>query len=73
MEFYPMIFKVYFNEVFNSFSEAKYPIKKIKEVLENIKTGSTPHQKLNPYSKNDGFVFLRNTNLKKISDRFEQH
>ena len=33
MEFYPMIFKVYFNEVFNSFSEAKYPIKKIKEVL----------------------------------------
>ena len=65
MEFYPMIFKVYFDEVFNSFSEAKYPIKKIKEVLENIKTGSTPHQKLNPYSKNDGFVFLRNTNLKK--------
>ena len=50
MEFYPMIFKVYFDEVFNSFSEAKYPIKKIKEVLENIKTGSTPHQKLNPYS-----------------------
>ena len=65
MEFYPMIFKVYFNEVFKSFSEAKYPIKKIKEVLENIKTGTTPHQKLNPYSKNDGFVFLRNTNLKK--------
>ena len=65
MEFYPMIFKVYFNEVFNSFSEAKYPIKKIKEVLENIKTGTTPHQKLNPYSENEGIIFLRNTNLKK--------
>ncbi|MBC5838248.1 restriction endonuclease subunit S [Flavobacterium muglaense] len=63
--FDPYFNKVYFNEVFKSFSEAKYPIKKIKEVLENIKTGTTPHQKLNPYSENDGFVFLRNTNLKK--------
>lgn len=63
--FDPHFNKVYFNEVFKSFSEAKYPIKKIKEVLENIKTGTTPHQKLNPYSENDGFIFLRNTNLKK--------
>lgn len=63
--FDPHFNKVYFNEVFKSFSEAKYPIKKIKEVLENIKTGITPHQKLNPYSENEGIVFLRNTNLKK--------
>lgn len=63
--FDPHFNKVYFNEVFKSFSKAKYPIKKIKEVLENIKTGTTPHQKLNPYSENEGIVFLRNTNLKK--------
>ena len=63
--FDPHFNKVYFNEVFKSFSKAKYPIKKIKEVLENIKTGTTPRQKLNPYSENEGIVFLRNTNLKK--------
>ena len=63
--FDPHFNKVYFQEVFKSFSKAKYPIQKIKEVLENIKTGTTPHQKLNPYSENDGMVFLRNTNLKK--------
>lgn len=63
--FDPHFNKVYFNEVFKSFSKAKYPIKKIKEVLENIKTGTTPNQKLNPYSENEGIVFLRNTNLKK--------
>lgn len=63
--FDPHFNKVYFNEVFKSFADAKYPFKKIKEVLENIKTGTTPHQKLNPYSENHGIVFLRNTNLKK--------
>ena len=63
--FDPHFNKVYFQEVFKSFSKAKYPLQKIKEVLENIKTGTTPHQKLNPYSENDGIVFLRNTNLKK--------
>lgn len=63
--FDPHFNKVYFNEIFESFSKAKYPIQKIKEVLENIKTGTTPHQKLSPYSENDGIVFLRNTNLKK--------
>ena len=63
--FDPHFNKVYFNEVFKSFADAKYTFKKIKEVLENIKTGTTPHQKLNPYSENHGIVFLRNTNLKK--------
>ena len=81
--FDPIYNKVYFNEVFKSFSVAKYPIQNIKKVLENIKTGTTPHQKLNPYSENDGIVFLRNTNLKKyeidlsntkyVKDEYENH
>ena len=81
--FDPIYNKVYFNEVFKSFSVAKYPIQNIKKVLENIKTGTTPHQKLNPYSENDGIVFLRNTNLKKyeidlsntkyVKEEYENH
>ena len=63
--FDPHFNKVYFNKVFKSFSDAKYPFKKIKEVLENIKTGTTPHQKLDSFSENEGIIFLRNTNLKK--------
>ena len=81
--FDPIYNKVYFNEIFKSFSVAKYPFQNIKKVLENIKTGTTPHQKLNPYSENDGIVFLRNTNLKKyeidlsntkyVKEEYENH
>jgi restriction endonuclease S subunit len=55
----------YFKGVSNSFSESNFPFVKIKNVLTNIKTGTTPHQKLEPFVENDGIVFLRNTNLKK--------
>ena len=63
--FDPHFNKVYFNEVFKSFLKSKFPISRIKDVLENIKTGTTPHQKLDPFTDNEEIVFLRNTNLKK--------
>ncbi|MGY3053769.1 hypothetical protein ACVWYG_001970 [Pedobacter sp. UYEF25] len=64
--FDPHFNKAYFNEIFSSFSESKFPISRIKDVLENIKTGTTPHQKLDPFTDNEEIVFLRNTNLKNI-------
>lgn len=63
--FDPHFNKTYFKEVFNSFSKSKFNITRIKDVLENIKTGTTPHQRLDPFIESDGVVFLRNTNLKK--------
>lgn len=63
--FDPHFNKIYFKEVFNSFSKSNFSISRIKDVLDNIKTGTTPHQKLDPFTENDGVVFLRNTNLKK--------
>lgn len=63
--FDPHFNKIFFNEVFSSFKNSKYPILQIKDVLENIKTGTTPHQKLDPYCDTEAIVFLRNTNLKK--------
>lgn len=65
--FDPHFNKTFYNEVFNSFSKSKFKISKIKEVLENIKTGTTPNQKLEPYADENGIVFLRNTNLKKYN------
>lgn len=63
--FDPHFNKIYFKDVFNSFSKSNFSISRIKDVLDNIKTGTTPHQKLDPFTENDGVVFLRNTNLKK--------
>jgi len=63
--FDPHFNKVYFKAVFNSFSKSKFSISRIKDVLDNIKTGTTPHQKLDPFIESNGVVFLRNTNLKK--------
>ena len=63
--FDPYFNKIYFKDVFNSFSKSKYTISRIKDVLENIKTGTTPNQKLDPFVKSEGIIFLRNTNLKK--------
>jgi restriction endonuclease S subunit len=63
--FDPHFNKIFFKEVFNSFSNGKFSISRIKDVLDNIKTGTTPHQKLDPFTDSEGVVFLRNTNLKK--------
>lgn len=63
--FDPYFNKVYFKDVFNSFLKGKFKFTRIKDVLENIKTGTTPNQKLEPFVESDGIVFLRNTNLKK--------
>lgn len=63
--FDPYFNKTYFKKVFNSFSNAKFDFIKISDVLEQIKTGTTPHQKLEPFTDSEGIVFLRNTNLKK--------
>lgn len=63
--FDPHFNKIFFKEVFNSFSKGKFSISRIKDVLDNIKTGTTPHQKLDPFTDSEGVVFLRNTNLKK--------
>lgn len=63
--FDPHFNKIFFKEVFNSFSKGNFSILRIKDVLDNIKTGTTPHQKLDPFTDNEGVVFLRNTNLKK--------
>lgn len=63
--FDPHFNKIYFKEVFNSFSKSNFSFSRIKDVLDNIKTGTTPHQKLDPFTENDGVIFLRNTNLKK--------
>lgn len=63
--FDPQFNKIYFNEVFSAFSKSKFQISRIKEVLENLKTGTTPNQKLEPYTERNGITFLRNSNLKK--------
>jgi restriction endonuclease S subunit len=63
--FDPHFNKTYFKEVFKSFSKSKFNVTRIKDVLEYIKTGTTPHQRLDPFAESDGVVFLRNTNLKK--------
>ncbi|WP_196895823.1 restriction endonuclease subunit S [Aureivirga marina] len=40
----------------------KYPVKKLKKITKNIRTGTTPSSKLKPY-ENKGIVFLRNSDL----------
>ncbi|MBK7884838.1 MAG: restriction endonuclease subunit S [Chitinophagaceae bacterium] len=63
--FDPHFNKIYFKDVFKSLSKSKFNITRIKDVLENIKTGTTPHQRFEPFVESAGVVFLRNTNLKK--------
>ena len=63
--FDPHFNKSYFKEVFNAFESSAVRFTNIKSTLEYIKTGTTPHQKLNPFTENQEIVFLRNTNLKK--------
>lgn len=41
----------------------RYKTVKLRKVIRNIKTGTTPHNSLNPYA-DEGIVFVRNTNLK---------
>lgn len=63
--FDPNFNKVYYKEVQKSFENSDVNFTNIKSTLEYIKTGTTPHQKLNPFTENKEIVFLRNTNLKK--------
>ena len=45
-----------------SLYDSKFPIVRLKNLVDKIKTGTTPHNSLNPYVE-DGIPFLRNTNL----------
>lgn len=63
--FDPNFNKIYYKEVSKSFKNSCVKFTNIKSTLEYIKTGTTPHQKLNPFTDEKEIIFLRNTNLKK--------
>ena len=63
--FDPNFNKAYFKNVQSAFENCSVDFSNIKSTLQYIKTGTTPHQKLNPFTENKEIVFLRNTNLKK--------
>lgn len=63
--FDPYFNKAYFKNVQSAFENCSVDFSNIKSTLQYIKTGTTPHQKLNPFTENKEIVFLRNTNLKK--------
>jgi len=54
-----------FEEVEKAIEKGKFGARDLKEITVNIKTGTTPHQKLNPFTKNEEIIFLRNSNLEK--------
>jgi len=74
----PQIFTIYSDEIINSrldcfywmpniyvekINKSKFAILKIKDVVESIKSGTTPKQSENPFGKSDCY-FIRNTNIK---------
>lgn len=50
--------------------DGAYSVVKLKQIVTSIKTGTTPHNSLKPYSS-EGIVFIRNTNLKNGNLLFE--
>jgi type I restriction enzyme S subunit len=51
-------------ELEDALLNGKYSTIKLLKLIKGIKTGTTPHNSLNPYI-NDGIPFLRNSNLQK--------
>lgn len=49
-------------ELQNVLLSGKYSVSKLSRLVNKVKTGSTPHNSLSPYT-NEGIPFLRNTNL----------
>ncbi|MBN2422465.1 restriction endonuclease subunit S [Candidatus Woesearchaeota archaeon] len=56
-------FQPKFEEVEEAVNKGRFEVKELKEVVKKIKTGTTPHQKLAPFTENKEVIFLRNTNL----------
>lgn len=52
-----------FNKINSALSKSKYGVKTLGNVSEAFKTGTTPHQDLNPFTENEEVVFLRNSDL----------
>lgn len=61
--FDPFYHQNYFQQAEKAISSAIYSCIKFRDVIKQLKTGTTPHQNLNPFD-NQGIMFLRNTNLK---------
>lgn len=74
----PQIFIIWSDEIVNSrldcfywmpnvyvekINKSKFAIKKIKDIVESIKSGTTPKQSENPFGESDCY-FIRNTNIK---------
>ncbi len=52
-----------FEKIEKAINKGKFEVKELKEIVKKIKTGTTPHQKLEPFTENKEVIFLRNTNL----------
>lgn len=57
-------------ELLNVLLNGKYSVSKLSRLVHKVKTGTTPHNSLNPYT-NEGIPFLRNTNLQNGNLRLE--
>ncbi len=55
----------YYKEIYDSLNNSKYSIEKVRDVIEDIKTGTTPTKYDDCFTDNKEIVFLRNTNLEK--------
>jgi restriction endonuclease S subunit len=63
-----------FKNILKTFNTAKYEFSILKDILVNIKTGTTPSQALKPFTKNKEIPFLRNSNIQNgeiISNSFK--
>jgi len=61
--FDPFYHSAFFQQAEKSIQSATYSFTKFKAVIKQLKTGTTPHQKLQPFD-NEGIMFLRNSDLK---------
>ena len=60
----PFYHSKFFQDATNSVKASKYEFVPLKKVIQKLKSGSTPHQSLEPYDDENGIIFLRNTDLK---------
>ncbi len=65
--FDPFYHSDFFVQAEKQISLSKYKFVKLKTVIKQLKTGTTPHQSLQPYDDNEGIIFLRNSDLKPYS------
>jgi len=81
----PQIFTIWSDEIINSrldcfywmpniyvekIKRSKFAVKKIKDIVESIKSGTTPKQSENSFDESD-YYFIRNTNIKDNHIKFE--